>query len=405
MKKLNLCFIAFILLLTIGCTKEKVANNTPTKIGDYYEHKLNAQELIQNDEDPTDVIFKRGLVSLSETMLEVLKDNDKRSFILDKAKNNQKGFVTFDEMFEAYPNLKSEINTLLSNSELAKNMGVKDYDSYVSTMIHTDVEYVPVVNIPNIDKATNTNNYFISPGIEVEDNDDLGIDDEIFTWFNNDGIISEISIGEEKALNEVNVIFVITQDVRDYSFLDNQFVTNNEINSNLINSKSNASTTWFIKQFKINMRYEATGRSELNIAAFQTIYPNVSWQAMRTGAMVTRGNFANNKNKKLLASVKPTQIGKYLYSNQHFVDNQYSNLSTYNLYEEDWFATNKKLSCAYQYAYCHNMVNLGGKRNYYHEWYLYNPNSNVNSRTFNPNHTPSSYTVTSSKCSFKVQKQ
>ena len=84
-------------------------------------------------------------------------------------------------------------------------------DDYTGDFEHLDELYDAILYVYNYDVADLTETPIVSSGIEVEDNDELGIDDCIFSYYTDDaGITYDIILSEEEAKTSVNPVYIIT---------------------------------------------------------------------------------------------------------------------------------------------------------------------------------------------------
>ena len=186
-----------ILILTViafvSCSKETIQTPIKDEINGFLKYSFNKSELIVNEEDE---IINVRLIEIAQNLQTALTQENVRKRIIELAKEEDGEFVILKKFLEAFPNLKSEL-------------GIDNFDNSDYFFTHQDVIHEPVIHVVNLKIADFTKEPLISPGIEVEDDDEAGIDDFIFSWLLVDSDYHGIIIGEKQALSISNPLFVI----------------------------------------------------------------------------------------------------------------------------------------------------------------------------------------------------
>ncbi len=126
-----------------------------------------------------------------------------------------------------------------------------------------------------------------------------------------------------------------------------------------------------ITGFRINHRYENTGRSELYMT---------NYRIDENGAVHWLQSSGGSDGQREIASVHRNDINKHHNRNSGFLypDNpgeevwpSLTNAAFFATYERDWYSSNKNLG-----SICFNgtVLYLSGKRKHFTDWYSFNPN-------------------------------
>jgi len=172
----------------------------------------------------------------------------------------------------------------------------------------------------------------ISPNIVANSDENPELEDKIVAWYYTEsGEKKEILISEEESLKTLNPLFI----------LDNaESLSNNKQVATLPSFKSESTSakvqaaTFKSNEYRINHRYERSGKSEFTITAY-LIKPDgtVSWIHHSRGYEI----FHNVKKRNIGTDLS----GWYFFANK---DTPYgSNHYVYNTYERDWNSSPKNL--------------------------------------------------------------
>lgn len=327
-KWLNLLPLIFMLFITFtGCKQENNVEISITETDGFLYFEGNKANLITSA-DSDDEVINKVLMNLSEILQEVVTDKDINKRILELAKEYNNEYIPLRKIVEEYP----QINGYFPSDKFQAS----NYE-----MIYRDITYEPVINIPNIDNADYTLNPLLSPGFEVEDNDEKGIDDFVFSWYlTDDGTFKEVIVGEEQGVSMKNPLFVISpHPVND---VNPQMRNNMNTFGTSYNQNSNYRESQFIEleefQVKDPNYFENTGRLEF-YTVMSTTQPNsnVGDESFVLECKVERSDVASS------TIFTPNQLfGNF--SNAPFTtpDVDYYALS----YERDWIRSSKAVDCS-----------------------------------------------------------
>ena len=369
-KTLIILLLSIVTLFFFACSKEDISidenqNLFSEKVNGFFKYQLDKDLLVINEEDQEDEAINWKLIEISEKLKPALLNSSVRNQIISLAKENEKEFVSLGKLIENIPEIR----------DLFKEVNSFNGDSF--SMTHQGTDYEAVINIPNIKIADFSLEPFISPGIEIEDNDDLGIRDNIFAWMLTDNIVfEEVVISEKRAMATKNPLFVVgPHPIEDADNIQN-------INDLPPVQQTQESSTaelrdpvaFHMNEYRINHRYEASGRSEFAMTAAR-IDPG----GAVTGLVLRKSN-GNYVSELKLHEVKKKNIGKNLSGWKH-ISIDYSPRNDYfiffNTYERDWYHSSKNLGGGTAYG---TTVYLSGKRKYTSEYYAFSPYYTNNQR-------------------------
>ncbi|MBA3900449.1 MAG: hypothetical protein H0X62_09615 [Bacteroidetes bacterium] len=366
--------------ILIGCKKEELSPKggimgSKSLSGSFRSNNVSLEDIITHDEvEETNI--NRLKFQLAEGLLEIICEEEIKNWMINELKERKnvergKKFISFEELFNRYPEIKVNIESVIKTY----NGENTNFDWLTNQLVRRNINYIPVIYIPNIEVASTFSLPLVSPGVEIEDVEINGemIDDDLFSWqvVECGGLVSQIRLGESEAMAIQNPLFVISLDDNDSMGLSNIETTVSE--GDEVPMMSLMSTTSFSSnEYKINHRYDKSNNSEFTITGKRRTPPDSQGFTVWVN-IFTSGIY--NDPYKVLASVHKNQVGTQLYKWMHFANNwlPYStNLVYFNTYERDWFASPKKLGAHTP----NNALWMEGQMTFADEWYMFDANSN-----------------------------
>ena len=351
-------------LITTSCVKENVSlqNNEQQVIYelnnvDLVPNKQDLNFLMKNPDDKDDEKISYQLYNLSLAIEPLIKDPVFNKQVIALAKENKNQTVSIKELAMLKPEFKTIINDVLKSSntsieKLEKEM-TRDNGEYIE-------HYIPSIFIPNLNTLDNDLQPILSPNIVANSDNDSKLEDRIIAWyFTTGGTKKEILISEEESLKTLNPLFILdnSEDVSNQT----QIATLPSFISESTSAKVQAAT-FKSNEYRINHRYENSGKSEFTVTA---------WLIKPDGTFT----WVHNANEwEIFYNVKKKDIGKDLSGWRFFAnkDTPYgSNHYVYNTYERDWNNSWRSLG---SYTANGTTIYLKGRRRYDSEWYAFSPN-------------------------------
>jgi hypothetical protein len=328
-------FQNLILILTViafvSCSKETIQTPIKNEINGFLKYSFNKSELIVNEEDEEDEIINVQLIEIAQNLQTALTQENVRKIIIELAKEEDGEFVTIQRVLEEFPNLKSELEIT--------NFNGSDY-----FFIHKGITHEPVINIPNIEIADFTKAPLISPGIEVEDDEEIGIDDFVFSWLLVGDKYEGVVLGEEQALSMTNPLFAIcpksvNNPIQNLQNLDRL----PQINTDEPVAELRAATQYHSNEFQINHRYENSGKSEFWVSAAAITYNGTPTSGSGTNVLRDGNSLVSTKE---IAQVHKNDIGTPL-SHWEQITADHTPRTEYHLYfntyERDWIQPDENI--------------------------------------------------------------
>lgn len=384
--KLNLIALAVIFSI-FSCSKEELTENQEPE-NESVQYVLDNVPSIANpndvslytfnEEDADDEKINLQLMDIAIATRDFLKETPQNQTVLKSAKVSASGSIN---LFD-----------LVSNSNLKSSNQSAAYANLVSLLEKTDLthastnplksgeieEYVPAIYVPNAENADLSKQPIVGVGFEV--NADLPgmeeYEDYIVAWYyDEEGNLHEILLDEETAMNTTNPVFIINNAEDEAIKLKKSAITYQSNGIPTSNLKSvNSRTEFHSHEYKINHRYERSGKSEFCITAAHiddngNVYSNLR-----------KDNGTYNTWKKI-ADVDKNDIGKQKSHWEQFISTDVSphssNYTYWNTYERDWYSSNKFLGDGEGNG---KTVHLYGNRKYSGEWYAYDPDQVKNNK-------------------------
>ena len=255
-----------------------------------------------------------------------------------------------------------------------------DYD-----FVHNGFGYESELFVPNYDNPFLTDEFAVSPALEIRDDMENDNHDIIFAWeVRYDGSLVEVQIGEKDALNTTTPVLATT--LKTVAEL-------NELNTNIVNSRptetdrpngleTRATTDCNTRSFQMNVHYEnRSGCNEIYGAGhqyFEGSFPGSPAIKGLAGRPTANDDVHNNfcLSKVLYGQTGPGQNGQGLIvlsekTLLNYVNPTWIHIAFYNTFERDWYARSKPLGT---YRFPNNQLfAIRGRRIYQEEWLAFNP--------------------------------
>ncbi len=315
---------------------------------------------ILSNDDKEDMNVDKNSYYLGIALTELVKNKSILSDIETAVRKSNLDFYAFDNLVLQKSNSINVINNKLSSTDFSALNSEKEKLDYVTVsdnFRYKNMKYRPVINLMNEKTADFSLPVIVSPGIEVKDNPEKGIENAIIAWKLNDkNEWEEFILNENEASKMKNPIFVVSfNTVEDIDFNNNPKFNKIETTEKEINKEVKGGISAYSGYFKINYAYERSGKSEFYVT-YQTMSPN--------------GNVTPNpQNRVKIAEVKKKNIGKKLYSYKFVAYDRTNYKTIFNTWERDGYASQKKLG-SFPGGW------MVGRMKYSNEWYAFNPNTN-----------------------------
>ncbi len=371
----------FFIMMSYACQQEDLITDSDIpasleteveKIDDFFLYTHNPVNLVKNESDVEDAYINEYILYPIANGLRIpLKDPAVRKTILDQAKL-QNGIVLIADVINQFESVERNIYDHIISPSI---------DALSATMSKSGILYYPVIYVPNWESASAEDSYLISPGLEINDDDANGIYDEIFAWYyNSTGLEYEVRIGESQNNGASEPLFVVCPHMQHYftERTDESAINETGISANTVLPVLKTIRT---EQYKINHRYERTGKSELYLAGAK-IFPN--------GNIVGLPGVQESWDDLLIDQIHKDDIGNTIFKTVDLVVADINLLFDtdrflFNTFEYDWYASPKSLGKGVAYGAEHF---IEGKRKFFDEWYAFDPTgttvSNEESKQFHP---------------------
>ncbi len=319
---------------------------------------------ILSNPDKEDMNVDKNLYYLGIALTEIVKNKSFVQNIEEGLKKSNLGFYAFDDLITQKSKVEKIINSKLINADLSSFNQKKeklDYVTISNSFRYMGTKYFPVINIMNLNIADFSLIPIISPGIEVKDIPEKGIENAVIAWKLNDKNEWErFLLTEEFALKSKAPVLVIS------------FNTQEEIDYNknakippFINSKdeSKGGVSSYSNKFQINYRYERSGNSEYYVT-YLTLAPN---------GIVSPWPQTITK----IASVNKNDIGVELSASKFVAYDRTGYKTIFNTWERDGYASKKNLG-----SFTPGVM-MAGRMKYSNEWYAFEPTTNTSNNSWN----------------------
>ena len=365
-----------------SCEKKEMIN---TENGTIENHVVSTDKIatlltsndinwILSNEDKEDMEVNKNLYYLGIALTEIVSEKVYIADIEAGVKKSQLNSITFDDFISQKSNVEAIINDKLNQTDLSaltSNKGKLEYGTISNSFHYKGIEYRPVIHVANTKIADFSLSPIVSPGIEVKDNKEKGIENAIIAWRLSNNEWEEFLLMEDDAMNMKNPVMIISLSTDKDIEIDKRgdFVIEDdetEIIDNPINNKGLIPLAFNTGNFRIDYRYEGSGDSEFTIKS-----------------IVERNNVITVKSRYEVASVDKNDIGDDLSSYMTFLPNDIFNpyeVSLLNTYERDWYSGGQSLGYL---TYSNGTKKyFEGKRKYYNEWYAFDPGTHNDNTTF-----------------------
>lgn len=329
--KFSILFLFSITIALISCNKEEISQSLKEEIplervDNFVKSKIDKVALTANKHDIEDENVNIKLYEISERLQQLINKQDIKKTILDAVKENNTDYIKLTNLMESLPSLMA----LFNENEVSGDL---------FNMKYQDIDYLPVINIPNIETADFTQNAMVSPGIEVPDDIENELIDNIFAWyFDSSNTLYEVIIGEKEALEMSNPLFVVSPQPANETEYLNIPNTNSSIDSENATLRDHRRLKGVLWQVKNPNHNENNGGLEYNVF-IRPSHVNSS----NIATDYNRENFQLNRTYVDNSSL----IGNTLDVADFNFDNTFSSTRDYQVvsYERDWGRSRKTVEC------------------------------------------------------------
>jgi len=384
MKKTTFLYTLLLIALNYSCNKETLIKNPSIneniELSDGIKLKkspISIKEITQNNNDIQDKKINETLLTFGSN-IRGLFNNTLPIELISLSKKRVDHMINADEFLKIMKKNNSD-------KSIEYDL-IKDIKKYNMDYTHNGVttQYTPAIQFLNSEIADISKNPIIAFPIEV--NSDLAIfkkhENYIVGWvLNDDNTYCEIILGEKEANKTTHPVLIINNVLKDESFNDIEREKPSNLEKGLgFNIRPLPPLDFIVDQYKINYRYENSGRSEYSYdylllyggTAGTSIWPSPTdrKEIKEISASEIGINFYDDK---LIPEAHLTGPG--LYANTY----KYSNLLGVYIvtFEYDWYATKHPVTWSDGTAVANGVC---AKRKYTHETYqkIYVP------KNFNP---------------------
>lgn len=388
-KTVQLALIAG-LIFTFSCQKENpltpVSQNQVAREAYDYDlgldnipevsNQQDLEELMANTVDHDDEKINHLLFKLSSAIRPLMLDPAFAQVIIDMASNNPNHCANLMDLQEVNRDYFNAINDELDNlygitlddiaSDLTHRTMLYDVDSETEAPNDDEVEqYMPGIFIPNYATANVDKQPLLSCAITANSDDDESLEDLVVMWYyNTEDDLREILVSEATAMATSNPIFVVENSV-----FNEWMVEETEADAPLADddapTAARATTEFHSHEFRINHRYESSGKSEYTLNVYRIDPSGVVHWIWHSNARVDIADVHKNDICK--------NIAKWAKHSKNYGGAYSTNDIFWNTYERDWINSNKALGTFYGNG--GGPFYLSGNRKYTSEWYQYNPSA------------------------------
>jgi len=370
-KNLLVCFISLsFFMYLLSCQKSEViitdfvkASDTSSEDQQYLASYDDVFHLIELNADNEEVNLNYCLYYMSLCLEEIIKSKTNTELILNEAMQDAGYEVSFEMLSELSPEINSTINSILNF--YSKEFGVSNLQELSSKMKTHDIEYYPVIYVPNAEKADADLYPVISPGVQVEDDITKNRVDHYFAWlYNDDFNKTNISIGEEQAYSTNHPVFMVANKtdwngkeyIKSIGTKENRNISIPiKVNNSYTSYKANTTYPLYATyHYQFNHTYENTGNIEY--ANARSLYVS--------GTVLYLDGEEWDVDRDLVDIMLTRWSG---------IMESYPDLSCcnamFNTYEYDWGTALKNL---YQHTNLASAT-IQSRRKQFHEWYTFDP--------------------------------
>lgn len=379
----------FISIALSGCEKDDTTNSKIKSLKyntldiDLMESPYTIDQHLNSLEDPQEASMDRNLYEIASCLKDFFKSSDLNAYIISQASLHVNDCIDLRNFGNWEIFSKSEFS-----SEMIKN--ASDVISHINlTHISNNPndpgleQYIPAIFVINAENANPMETPIIGTGVmaneELPNMEDC--EDCMIVWFydNASGQFVEGLLSEEMALRTSHPIFII--DNADETLTERPKQNNDVIQEPFTKQGTSPEERFYLSsnEFKINKRYETTGKSEFCITGIHVTEDGTS------GYISKSANYY--KDFHLVSKVPKNSIGAQLnewvsFCKPYSIDMpdlypmQY-NYIYWNSFERDWAKSPKELG---SFTVFNVPYYLYGNMENGSDWYAFDPNDLQNHR-------------------------
>lgn len=381
---------------SVGCNKTQIIEEPTTSKVVLKTTNSNVEDLLRsNARDRDEEIINRKHLDLALVLKSLSTDKEFVRTVLNIAKENE-GTVQLDKLFAHLPRVKAQFDEALSKKPTS-NITVRTGE----TITYQGYIYSLVIFVPNYEVALYDEYPIVSPGFVEYDDIENDNPDIVLAWQTApDGSSTQVLVGEKEAMAITQAVMVPSLETIGNTFTPDQIAQSRKINkakadefkknlekqqemSNLDALSLRSESHIDMDQVRIhpNYGYETSKHSEFTIEAFRVDRSVVTGQGFTNNIKIGKpgggwhvkyihfselGSTLSISSR--FADFMPTaNIGSTLLNNRAYI---------FNTFERDWYNTRKKLGTGTAWGVS---LNLSGNRKFEHEWYSFDPETELNS--------------------------
>lgn len=355
--------VAFVLTCFFSsCDRDQIthADTANHVIPNVLPFVLDEENLVSNPNDSEDEVISRVSFDFSKQLAFSDQRDEITSFIVDELNTRKHSFLTVQEILNTFPETFSTYTK----------------DDWQLEFPHKGTIQSLVISVRNIDKANQNLSAYISPGIEIEDDVNIGRNDHYFAWQTINNEIKEVSIGESIGTNMKFPLVVVSPYLTE-ELNDRQISVVEESSNDVETVETRAVDDQRLRidrhQVKNPHYFEKKGNLE-----YRVIYRHTNSGSMTFSSGIWEFDGFNYSRNDVQNSVMIDENPNYTISNRN--PNFYTSQGRFVAilsYEYDWIHGGKTVRCG-SCSSCHepctncfqgaNMA-LTGRRRYHSEYY------------------------------------
>ena len=334
-----------LLFITTSCEKKLIDNNKSQVSASLFQtSNSDFEELISEDLGTEDNIFNHQLYYLTIALSDAFKSSSIRTSFYDIWLEQET--MRLDSVFLYVDGLEDTMNTFFANYF---NDAPADYvGTIIDSMIWEQVDYYPVLWVPEFDQKTSESNPIVAAGIDVE----TVYEDELHPDFIPgimDGCSDVFLIDEYSALNSDTLVVIIFSHT---DYIDTCFTDSMKISiipeTRIVLNYQEITTTKVMKidEMKIGQRFDKSSKSEIYFAATINNEDKEPYNTYDYSWIPWTDKEIKKISKTVIQNYNTTTLGyvNWILPTSIMSDNDYNYV--YGIFfERDWYiARNKKLS-------------------------------------------------------------
>ncbi len=326
----------------------------------------NLEVLIQNSNDREDEKINSYLYYLMHSLKELTNYTKFNELILESAKQNYFQTANLITVVNNNKEIGNIINEKLKDNTSNLDKKVESLQEIEEKLTYnngrTIEKYTPVIYVPNLKNCDPTKNPLFAISVAVNSDSDESIEENIIAYYYDENQnLHKTLLSESDIIKIKNPIFIIDNGAIN---LHKPSIINTEIsNTEISNTQKTSTYSFHSHEYRINHRYENSGKSEFCITAGIVLGPS-------DGRYILKKN-GKLKEWKEIASVDKNDIGKDLAHREQFCDrNKDDRYVFFNTFERDWYSSSKSLG---QGGGNNGYVYLYGNMKYKSNWYSFDP--------------------------------